>query len=97
MSEFRRVSTLDVSSLEVWIGDGTVRVDCHGNDCRSHLTVAQAKTLRDWLTSALPCEHQRRFTGAKRVDPFGKSDATIKVTNECMDCGYVPDTGEKHG
>lgn len=33
------------------------------------------------------CAHERLFTGVKRVDPFGKSDATVSVTNECMDCG----------
>lgn len=65
-----------------------------------YMGIVSAKILRDWLNEALPCEHKRRFTGAKRVDPFGKSDAMVSVTNECMDCGKTVtavDGGGEHG
>jgi hypothetical protein len=79
---FRSASTLDVSSLEVWIGqDQTIRVDSFGEDGRSYLTVAQARTLRDWLTSALPCEHFGSRTG------FGDTSGQMRET--CKQCGAV--------
>ena len=79
---FRSASTLDVSSLEVWIGrDQTLRVDTFGEDGRSYLTVAQARTLRDWLTNALPCEHLGSRTG------FGDTSGQMRET--CNQCGAV--------
>src|SRR5271154_3039911 len=97
--KFRKVGTVDIPPLEIWVVHGDrINLDIKDDqDARVSLTVAQARELRDWLTAALPCDHQL-FTGQRRADPFGKSEAWVSVKNECTKCGSTIDgSGDANG
>lgn len=95
--KFRSVGTIDIPPLEAWVySEFRINLDVHReNDVtRLSLSVDKARELRDWLNKVLPCDHTTRFTGWRLADPFGKSDAKVEVTNECVLCHEsVPQRG----
>lgn len=89
---FRACRAVDAEPIQcIRVDEPSTQIRIQNQHGEIHMGIVSARILRDWLNEALPCDHKRRFTGARLADPFGKSDRMINVTNACMDCGFVGD------